>query len=152
MITYASSTIGVFVRVGAPWQPGDFPADAVEIPDKPQAWSTWDGTQWITGPEPLAPIAERRAAATLPRAVFLEAAVTFQIIGQDVAEVAADGTFPPEFAAFLSGLSDRERLEARSAWADARDVRRDSIILAQIAASQGVTEAQLDQMFGVAPE
>lgn len=96
-----------------------------------------------------AKVAARRGAASLTRAQFLKACVAASIITAEVAEEAATGKWPAAFDAFLGGLTSDQRIEAKATWADGGSVRRDNEILALIAADQGVSDAQLDTMFGI---
>ena len=91
----------------------------------------------------------KRTDASLSRAKFLQACVSAGIITEDVAEEAASGVWPSAFDTFLTGLTVEKRIEAKATWVDGQRVRRDSPILALIAAEQGVTDEQLDQMFGI---
>lgn len=93
---------------------------------------------------------EFRAKAYLPRYEFLAACVTAGIITQETAEEAADGSWPAAFDTFLTGLADTGRITAKAVWADGKVVKRNSTILALIAADASVTEEQLDVMFGYA--
>jgi len=95
------------------------------------------------------PVEELRVTSSMSRAKFLQACVTAGIITEDVAEEAASGVWPSAFDTFLTGLTVEKRIEAKATWVDGQRVRRDSPILALIAAEQGVTDGQLDQMFGI---
>ena len=95
------------------------------------------------------PVEELRIDASLSRAKFLQACVAAGIITEDVAEEAASGVWPSAFDTFLTGLTVEKRIEAKATWVDGQRVRRDSPVLALIAAEQGVTDEQLDQMFGI---
>ena len=99
-------------------------------------------------PKPV-PIEKLRANASLSRAKFLQVCVAAGIITEDVAEEAASGVWPSAFDTFLTGLTVEKRIEAKATWVDGQRVRRDSPILALIAAEQGVTDGQHDQMFGI---
>lgn len=90
-----------------------------------------------------------RARAFLTRGEFLLAVVSAGIITAEVAEEAADGSWPAEFDTFLAGLSAEQRIIAKTTWADGGNVRRNNAILALIAAHKGVTDTQLDAMFGI---
>jgi len=91
----------------------------------------------------------QRANASMSRAKFLQACVAAGVIEPSVAEEAASGVWPSAFDGFLTGLSVEQRIEAKATWVDGQRVRRDSPILALIAAEQGVTNEQLDTMFGI---
>lgn len=131
---------------------------AVHISDGRGAYLA-PGTQHHTAAEngdygPIAALStpsidEKRAGATMTRAQFLTACVSAQIITSAVAEAAASGSWPAAFDTFMSGLSVDQRIEAKATWADGTQVRRNNPILALIAADQGVTDVQLDAMFGI---
>lgn len=95
------------------------------------------------------PIERKRARATMTRAQFLKACVAARIITAEVAEEAATGQWPTAFDAFIAGLTSDQRIDAKATWADGGSVHRDNAILALIAADQGVSDAQLDAMFGI---
>lgn len=104
--------------------------------------------------EALAPSAEsilaaKRNAATLTRAEFLLACVAAEIITEAEAEEAADGSWPASFDTFLRGLSFEDRIKARDTWASRADVRRNSALLALVAANRGVSAEELDTLFGI---
>jgi len=94
-------------------------------------------------------IEQLRANASMSRAKFLQACIAVGVIEPSVAEEAASGVWPSAFDGFLTGLSVEQRIEAKATWVDGQRVRRDSPILALIAAEQGVTDEQLDAMFGI---
>jgi len=71
------------------------------------------------------------------------------VVEPSVAEEAASGVWPSAFNEFLTGLSFEQRIEAKATWVDGQRVRRDSPVLALIATKQGVTDEQLDAMFGL---
>jgi hypothetical protein len=100
-------------------------------------------------PEPKVPVEQLRANASMSRAKFLQACVAAGVIEPSVAEEAASGVWPSAFDEFLTGLSVEQRIEAKATWVDGQRVRRDSPILALIAAEQGVTDEQLDIIFGI---
>lgn len=107
-----------------------------------------DGGEAVASP--AAPtLEEQRAAAILTREAFLQAVAAEGIISWDEAEEAADGSWPASFATFLSGMTQAERVEARALWARGAMIRRDSPLLASVAADQGVSDGQLDAMFGI---
>jgi hypothetical protein len=94
-------------------------------------------------------IGQLRADASLPRSKFLQACAAAGVVEPSVAEEAASGVWPSAFNEFLTGLSFEQRIEAKATWVDGQRVRRDSPVLALIATEQGVTDEQLDAMFGL---
>lgn len=117
------------------------------LPDVPQERWEWTDRGALSISE--TPVEERRETASMTRAAFLNACVEGGIITQEVAEEAADGSWPSAFNTFISGLSDRKKIEAKATWADGKTVWRNNEILALIAVDQGVNDAQLDAMFGI---
>jgi hypothetical protein len=95
------------------------------------------------------PIEDRREGATLDRAAFLLGCVSADIITEAEAEEAADGSWPTSFNAFLAGMTAAQRIEAKAVWASRADIRRNSDLLALVAANKGVTEEELDALFGL---
>ena len=91
----------------------------------------------------------KRAAATLDRAAFLLGCVSESIITEQEAEEAADGSWPSSFDTFLAGMTAAQRIEAKAVWASRADVRRNSDLLALVAANKSVTAEQLDALFGI---
>lgn len=109
------------------------------------------GLEVISLPSPGAEtLQEKRDRASLSRKDFLLAAVSAGWITEADAEIAATGTWPSAFDAFLSGLTSAQRIEAKAAWADGRAVRRSSPVLSLIAGHLSVSDAALDAAFGVA--
>lgn len=127
----------------------DTPESHIAVPQRPQPWSEWDGSAWVTGDEPQVPIEDRRATATLDRAAFLLGCVTAGIITEAEAEEAADGSWPSSFNTFLGGMTAVQRIEAKAVWASRADVRRNSDLLALVAENKNVTAEQLDALFGL---
>lgn len=111
-------------------------------------------TEYVAPPPPPEPTPEElleqaRAAAFLSRDQFLLAAVAAGIVTEEVAEEAASGAWPAGFNTFLSDLTASQRITAKATWADGVRVARNNPILALIAADQGITDAQLDALFGI---
>jgi len=94
-------------------------------------------------------VEEKRKQAVLSRETFLIGCVSASIITEAEAEEAADGSWPSSFNAFLAGMTATQRIEAKALWASRANVRRDSPLLALVAANKGVTDAELDALFGI---
>lgn len=126
------------------------PSPWVETDEEVFAGFSYDGTNFSAPAPVVTPIEDQRAEAQLSRSAFLRACVSAGIITEAIAEEAASGVWPVAFDPFIAGLTAEERIEAKATWADGGAVRRDNPILALIAAHEGVTDAQLDLMFGIA--
>jgi len=128
-------------------------SDMPSNPDTPTPWKTLDDlTTEQRAAYDAELVAETRAAAKISRAAFLEACVVAGVIDEATAEEAASGAWPTQFNTFLAGLTVAQRIEAKAAWVDAPNgmIRRNSEVLAMIAADQGVSGSQLDAIFGIA--
>lgn len=103
--------------------------------------------EWAAAPSALT---TQRASATLSRPAFLLACLTAEIITEEEAEEAASGAWPSTFDTFLQGMTAAQRIEAKAVWASRADIRRDSALLALVAANKSVSAEQLDTLFGIA--
>src|SRR6056297_2618536 len=103
----------------------------------------------FTGADFTPPVETRRIFAVLDRAAFLLGCVSAGIITEAEAEEAADGSWPSSFNTFLAGMTAAQRIEAKAVWASRGDVRRNSDLLALVAANKSVTDEQLDALFGL---
>lgn len=133
------------------WNGSEF----LELPPSPGDWAEWNGTEWIDPrtPEDMAALLQsRREAASLPRTDAVLAAVNAGIIPAAEAGDAARGKVPPSLALAFSALPPEMQVEAEVRWAGSIAIKRLDPILAALAQAQGITEAQLDEMFGIVPE
>lgn len=125
-----------------------------ELPPKPGEWAIWNGTEWTDPRPPTDPVAELaalRAAASLSRADFIIAAVGAGIIAPADAGPAARGEVPASMQAVLSHLPEAMQVEAAVRWGASTIIERTNSVLAAIAAEMGVTDEQLDALFGIVP-
>lgn len=127
-----------------------------EYPPRPGDWAVWDGAAWTDPrtPEDLAAdaaarLAGARAAAALDKADLLLALWQAEILTPEDAEIAAGGQIPPTFAALLADQPDDVKITARIKWAaDTRISRMNPLILLAAWAAD-ISDAVLDQIFGV---
>lgn len=126
----------------------------VPYPVRPTEWHEWDGVQWVDTMTPAKAgelLQARRAAASLPRCDAVLAAVSAGMIPAAEAGEAARGQIPPSLAAIFSALPTEMQLEAEVRWSGSTVIERANPILSALAQAQGITEAQLDALFGVEP-
>ena len=115
-------------------------------------WSNDDGYSLSAKPPPPEPteaekLADARQAARITRGKFCMACVGAGLLTEAEAIEAAKGDWPESFSnALPDGVPE---YAAKIEWASVTHVRRMNKILLGVAAAAGVTDAQLDQMFGV---
>lgn len=102
----------------------------------------------LTTEEKAANLAAWRDTATLTRRQFILACLDAGLLSEVDAVTAATGGWPATFDAALIGLSDRQKAEARVEWAAASSIWRNAPLLSTVQATAGVTDAQLDALFG----
>lgn len=93
-------------------------------------------------------LAAWRSEATLTRRQFCLACLRAGLLTPDDAVIAARGFWPPSFDAAISGLTPEQKAEAQIEWAAVSVIRRDAPLLAAVQATAGVTDEQLDGLFG----
>lgn len=102
-------------------------------------------------PAPPPDVSALRAKASLPRAEFLLRCVSVGILTQQEALVAAGGGIPESFAAFINEWSPEYVFEAQLRWAALTQVDRLNPLITMLAAQRGITDEQLDVIFGLVP-
>jgi hypothetical protein len=91
---------------------------------------------------------EWRSKATLSRREFCIAAYRAGLLSEADAVLAAKGEWPASFDAALVGLPTNVVTEAKIEWASVSEIRRSAPLLATVQATAGVTDEQLDALFG----
>ncbi|MDQ1899418.1 hypothetical protein RAH32_03025 [Paracoccus sp. WLY502] len=123
----------------------------VPYPPCPGDWAVWNGAFW-TDPrpprDPAADLAARRAGASMTRANLVMAAVQAGIIPIADAAAAARGEITPSIQALIDQLPAEDQLEAIVRWAASTVIDRTNQILTALGASMGLTDEDLDQLFG----
>lgn len=98
---------------------------------------------------PAPTLADLRAASSLPRSDFLLRCVTVGILSQDDALLAARGEIPAAFASVVEGWTEAERFEVKLRWAALTQVERNHPLILSMATQMGITDEQLDMLFGL---
>ncbi|MFC3569205.1 hypothetical protein [Paracoccus simplex] len=121
------------------------------MPESPGEWAVFDyaSGEWTDPRNPLQEMAAARAAAVMPRPDFLLAAIAAGIIQPSDAGPAARGEIPPSLTSVFEGLPPEVQLEAVVRWGAATMIERMNPILLALAGAMGVSEAQLDGLFGI---
>lgn len=142
---------------------GEYPIDAyfangsVNIPEGrpgPENYWIFDPVEqeWFDGrteSEILAQHIARRNTATLSRIDFLIAAKNAGLISESDAEAAAESQIPPSMSPLFASLSPADQFEARIRWKAATIIERMNPLILQWASILGVTDQQLDVLFGI---
>ena len=105
--------------------------------------------QWTVRPMTGAEVAGVRSGAEMTRSDFIIAAVMSGIIAAADGEAAARGEVPPGLAPLIDAMSPEERFMARIRWGAATRINRMDPLILTLAASLGVTDNQLDALFGL---
>lgn len=90
-----------------------------------------------------------RAISSLSRIDFLLAAKASGLISEDDAIAASRGEIPPGMSQLIEALTPEQQFEAKVRWGGATTIYRLDPFICDWAARLGVTDGQLDQMFGV---
>lgn len=126
----------------------------VAFPPKPGPWAAWDGQCWFD-PRTAADLDARRAAASITKSAFLQACLAVGLLNPAEAADAARGYNPGPLRSGHrrpAGLPAEQRDMIEVIWpAVTRVDRMDPLILA-VAASAGLGDALLDEIFGLAPQ
>jgi hypothetical protein len=107
----------------------------------------WDGSSLSTQQNAVS-LEAKRASAFMSRSRFIIAALDAGILSEVDAEQAVNG-WPFGWDAFFDGQPARDRIAAKAEWASITTVRRDAPLIAQLAAFKGLTDAQIDALFGI---
>lgn len=120
-------------------------------PLRPHPWMIFDpaAEAWVDNRDPDEELATARSAASMSRPDFLLAAITAGIIQPSDAGPAARGEIPPSLTAVFAALPEDVQLEAVVRWGAATIIERTNPVLAALAAAMGVTDEQLDALFGI---
>lgn len=125
-------------------------------PPKPGDWAEWDGEDWID-PRPEGheeqELADRlqaaRQSASLTKLQFILAVVRAGLVSEQSGLGLSDGILPPEMSGLTDTLTDEEKFELTAKLKTAIQVDRlDPFILAA-GAYLGMTDAQIDILFGI---
>lgn len=101
--------------------------------------------------DPAAELAAWRGQASLPRTTFCANLLAAGILPPAEAVEATKGNWPATFDAALVSLTETEATLAQIEWAGATTIRRNHPMIATLAALAGLTETQVDALFGRTP-
>jgi hypothetical protein len=93
-------------------------------------------------------IEDRRKNLSLVRGAFCLALVGAGILPQAEAIDAAKGNWPATFGDALAGLTDVEKVGAQIEWATAQSIRRNHPLISMLAAAAGLSDGEVDVLFG----
>lgn len=140
-------------RFPAPLAPA--PEGRVDLPGHPGAdhpGSLEGAIDWsaMVTPEAAAAaeLAAWRAACDVPRLSLVLALASAGVISPASAIAAAGGAVPPEFEALVAAMPEAAQNETRIRWAGAATIPRLSPFILAVQAAAGLTDAQVDALFG----
>ncbi|MDO9524975.1 MAG: hypothetical protein Q7J57_05470 [Gemmobacter sp.] len=108
-----------------------------------------DWTRMITADQATATrLADWRATRTLSRLQFCTALRAAGILTDPDALAAASGQIPEAFKPALAALAPPDQTNARLAWAAASTIDRTNPFITAIAATAGLSDQTLDDLFG----
>lgn len=102
----------------------------------------------LTAEEKAANLIAWRDGATLTRRQFCLACLQAGLLTPADAVTAATGGWPATFDAALADLTELQVAAAKVEWAAVSVIRRSAPLLAAVQATAGVTDEQLDSLFG----
>ena len=94
-------------------------------------------------------LAEQRAATFLPKSDFCTNLMGAGILPPADAAEASRGKWPVTFDAVISSLPEAEAAAYQITWAGATTISRMHPLIALLAAHAGLTDAQVDALFGI---
>lgn len=98
-------------------------------------------------PDPQLVLVEWRETASLSKNDFITACFDAGILSETAAEEAISG-WPASWNAFFNGRSARERIAAKSLWANVRQIKRNAPLMLALQAHGRISASQLDALFG----
>jgi len=100
-------------------------------------------------PDPAETLAAERAATSLPKAEFCTNLMGASILPPADAIEASRGKWPVTFDAVIADLPVAEAAAYQITWAGATTISRVHPLIALLAAHAGLTDAQVDALFGI---
>lgn len=127
------------------------------LPTKPGEWAEWDGETWIDPRTPgdiQAALYAAREATSLDKSDLLIRMATAGMLPPEDAEIAAGGIIPPTIQTALDALPVgvfplEAQMVARIKWRSDNVISRVNPVIVLAAAALGVTDEQMDAVFGV---
>lgn len=133
----------------------DYVRDGAVVPYPPRptgAHWVWSGDDWVDPRTPAdlaAALQARRAGISLDKANLLIRLVEAHLLPAADAAEAARGIIPPSMAAMIETLPPAARTAAEIKWAADTSINRLHPVILAAAYAMGLTDAQVDQIFGV---
>ena len=121
-------------------------------PEKPGDWAVWDGAQWADPRSPAdleAELQAKRDAAWLTKPDFLLACMASGILTPAEAAAAAQGIVPEPFQSAVDALDPTTQAYLAVIWPTATRIERMDTFIEAIAAMRGLSDALVDQLFGI---
>lgn len=123
------------------------PAGWVEVPPRPGAWDTWDGSAWVPGSQP---VEEVRAGQSLRRVQLAMAAFAVgAITKEEAAAWSGPGALPAAAMAAIATLPEPQRSLAEIRLAGVQTIERLDPFIELMRMAWGMTEEDVDALFAL---
>jgi hypothetical protein len=126
-----------------------YPEGTVEVPLKPSGNHEWGGLKWVEVlPSPAEALAAWRKTKKLDKAEFVLGLILLEILTIEDALSASRGNWPTALAGFLDLLTLEQSAQVQIEWATSTKIGRNDTYIMVLASYLGLTEAQVDTLFG----
>lgn len=124
----------------------------VPIPPRPEGWVEWNGEAWVD-PRSPAQVSEAlyttRQRTSLDKSELLTRMLLSGLLPVSDIEAAGEGRIPPSLEPALAMLPPEAQVVARIKWRNDPVISRTNPVIVLAGAALGMSEEQLDTLFGV---
>lgn len=122
------------------------------LPPRPGRWAVWDGSDWTDPRTPAdmqAKLYDARNATVLDKSDLLTRMFLAGIFDAENVLIASQGEIPPTLEPALQSMPAEAQVIARIKWRSDTVISRVNPVIVLAAAAIGVTDEQMDAIFGV---
>jgi hypothetical protein len=125
----------------------ELPEGYEAVPERPSPYYNLVNGSWVF--DTSAEINSKRATAKLSRTNFVLAAHAAGLLSDSDAELAARGEVPYVLTAAIANNTDLEKVQAKIIWGGLVEVNRNHPLIGIVQAHMGLTDTQVDALFGI---
>lgn len=132
----------------------DIKGDPQPLPERPGPWSQWNGVEWSdprTAEDLDAEMSARRSTVALSKAALIEVLIAQRLLPLAEIEQVMRGEIPASMVNQVNAMSISNRLLIENKWRNSQQIGRMDPIIRIAGVMLGLTEAQMDQIFGIDP-